>query len=218
MMFSPNPDSEVYEIILVRHGESVGNAEGRHQGQQDFPLSETGKAQARALAERFQQEGRHFDLILTSPLRRAFQTAGFLAKALDTPMETAALWMERDAGLLSGLRPEEASKIAPRPDFFHPYRPIGETGESQWALYIRASQAILDLFTLPAGKYCVVSHGGILNMALYAILGIPVQANFSGARFQFQNTSFTELSYRPESHQWTVLGFNDRGHWRSDQA
>jgi broad specificity phosphatase PhoE len=218
MMFSPNPDGDVYEIILVRHGESVGNAEGRTQGQEDFPLSETGEAQARALAQRFQDENRQFDLILTSPLRRAFQTAGFLAQALEAPMETAALWMERDAGMLSGLRPEEASKIAPRPAFFHPYRPVGETGESQWALYTRASQAILDLLARQAGKYCVVSHGGILNMVLYAILGIPVQANFSGARFQFRNTSFTELSYRPESHQWTVLRFNDCGHWRSEKA
>lgn len=216
-MFSPNPDGEVYEITLVRHGESVGNAEGRHQGQQDFPLSETGEAQARALAQHFQQEGRQFDLILTSPLRRAFQTAGTLAQAVNAPLETASLWMERDAGLLSGLRPEEGAKIAPRPAFFHPYRPVGETGESQWALYTRASQAILDLLRRPAGKYCVVSHGGILNMALYAILGIPVQANFSGARFRFQNTAYTDLSYRPGSHQWTVIRFNDRGHWRSEQ-
>ncbi|MBK8824271.1 MAG: histidine phosphatase family protein [Anaerolineales bacterium] len=42
-----------FHITLLRHGESVGNAESRWQGQADFPLTDTGRAQARALAERW---------------------------------------------------------------------------------------------------------------------------------------------------------------------
>lgn len=49
--------SQPFQITLLRHGESVGNAELRWQGQSDFPLNDTGRAQARALAERWKAEG-----------------------------------------------------------------------------------------------------------------------------------------------------------------
>ena len=71
-----------YHFTLLRHGESVGNAEGKHQGQSDFPLTEKGEAQARALAERWLNEKKGFDLIISSPLSRAHGTAEILADAL----------------------------------------------------------------------------------------------------------------------------------------
>lgn len=213
-MSTPKPLEPVYHIILARHGESVGNAEGLRQGQTDFPLSETGLRQARALARRFKREKRQFDLIITSPLQRAHETAKILAYALGTPIEVDALWTERDNGLLSGLRPEDGEQLVPRPPFIHPYQPIGETGESQWALYIRAGQALQNLLLHPPGSYLVISHGGILNLVLYAILGIPLQANFSGPRFRFRNTAFATLSYKPSEHTWIIHGLNDQNHWK----
>jgi 2,3-bisphosphoglycerate-dependent phosphoglycerate mutase len=207
-----------FHILLARHGESIGNAEGLHQGQTDFPLNETGRLQAKSLARRLKRERRQFDLILTSPLKRARETADILAQTLETPIEVDALWMERDNGLLSGLRPEDAEQQTPRPLFIHPYQPIGETGESQWALYIRASQAVQNLLAHPLGSYLVISHGGILNLVLYAILGIPLQANFTGPRFRFANTAFATLSYRPNEHKWIVHGVNDQAHWKGPSA
>jgi broad specificity phosphatase PhoE len=87
-------------------------------------------------------------------------------------------------------------------------------GESQWALYIRASQALQNLLAHPPGNYMVISHGGILNLTLYAILGITLQANFSGPRFRFGNTAFASLSYRPGEHKWLVHAINDQAHWK----
>ena len=213
-MFTPSPPSPVYSVILLRHGESVGNAEGLHQGQTDFPLNETGILQVRALARRWKRERRKFDLIVSSPLHRARQTADILSQSLEAPIEVDPLWMERDNGLLSGLRPEDGEQVAPRPAFLHPYQPIGETGESQWALFIRASQAVSNLLAHPPGSYLVVSHGGILNLVLYAILGIPLQANFTGPRFRFGNSAFASLTYRPNEHRWTVYAINDQAHWK----
>ena len=59
-----------YTFTFLRHGESVGNAEERFQGQSDFPLTDTGRAQAQALAERWFIEGVKFDLAVTSSLVR----------------------------------------------------------------------------------------------------------------------------------------------------
>ena len=205
--------SHKYEITFLRHGESVGNAEGYHQGQSDFPLTDRGRAQARALAERWLREEVTFHQMISSPLARARGTAEILAEALELPLEYDPIWMERDNGLLAGLRPEEAAVLHPRPSFIHPFLPIGETGESQWELYLRAGRAVQSLLGRGPGRYLVVSHGGILNMVLYSILGIVPQANFQGAHFRFQNTAFAVLSYNPTEHYWLMERLNDRLHW-----
>jgi hypothetical protein len=54
-------------------------------------------------------------------------------------------------------------------------------------------------------------------MARYAILGIPVQADFSGPRFMFHNTTFTTFTYEPEHHNWRMLHFDDRPHLNGEE-
>jgi hypothetical protein len=75
--------------------------------------------------------------------------------------------------------------VAPRPDFMTPYTHFGETGESRWELYLRAGRAIQHILDRSPGRYLVAAHGGVLNMALYAILGIPVQADSAGRALCF---------------------------------
>ena len=211
------PKQTLYTIYFLRHGESTGNAEGFHQGQADFPLTGRGIDQANLLASHWRDTGTSFDLIISSPLERARQTAEILHAVLGVPLMFDPLWMERNNGLLAGLRPEEAGQIYPRPEFVHPYQAIGETGESQWELYLRGGQAVQSLLNRPPGQYLVISHGGILNMVFYAILGIVPHANFSGPRFRFGNTAFATLTYHPNEHKWVVLRLNDQPHLPIEQ-
>jgi len=51
-------------------------------------------------------------------------------------------------------------------------------------------------------------------MTMYAILGIAPQANFQGPRFMFHNTTFATSTYEPEHHNWRMLDFDNRSHWR----
>ena len=206
----------IYHITLLRHGESTGNADGYHQGQSDFELTETGRLQVRALARHWQTKGIQFDAIISSPLKRARQTAEILTEFLPTPLEIDQLWMELNNGVLAGLKHEVASEKYPPPDFRNPYTPIGQTGESAWELYLRAGQAVQSLLFHPPGRYLVVSHGGILNMALRAILGITLQANYQGASFDFPNTAYAVMEYYPQWHRWVIEQFNDQGHWPAD--
>ncbi len=53
-------DKPIYQFVLLRHGESIGNAQSRWQGQSDYPLTEKGRAQAAALGERWKSEGVRF--------------------------------------------------------------------------------------------------------------------------------------------------------------
>jgi broad specificity phosphatase PhoE len=63
------------ELLIVRHGESVANAQGRMQGQHDYPLSETGAQQAVLLGRWLRRAGFVFDAAYSSPLSRALATA-----------------------------------------------------------------------------------------------------------------------------------------------
>jgi 2,3-bisphosphoglycerate-dependent phosphoglycerate mutase len=209
--------SPFYTFIFLRHGESIGNAEGMHQGQADFPLTERGRAQVHALAERWIFEKRAFNQAISSPLMRARETAEVVSQALNIPLEFDALWMERDNGLLAGLHHDEAMQLHPRPPFIYPYLAIGVTGESQWELYLRGGRAVQSLLDRPPGAYLIVSHGGILNMVFYAILGIAPHANFNGPRFRFFNTAFATLTYEPSEHKWAVLGVNDHLHCADEE-
>ncbi len=217
-MFDQAHSSPIYRITLLRHGESQGNYEGRHQGQADFPLTERGREQSIALLERWKAEAKEFDLVISSPLARARQTAEIIAGGMHVRLELDALWMERDNGLMAGLSEDEVRETLPQPQFIHPYQPIGETGESQWELYLRAGKAVQSLFNRPPGKYLIVSHGGILNMFFYAILGIAPQPNFHGPRFRLNNSAFATLYYDPATHRWYIIGVNDYLHWKSDEG
>lgn len=200
--------SAIHHVVFLRHGQSVGNAQGRFQGHADFPLTELGLAQARALAERWQAQGLTFDRCIASPLLRARQTAEIICAALNLPLELDPDWMEIDNGKIAGMTPEEGERLVPRPPFMTPYTHYGETGESRWELYLRAARNIQRLVDSPPGRILVVAHGGILNMTMYAILGIPVQADWSGPRFLFRNTTFAAFEYYPERHNWYLIGFD----------
>jgi 2,3-bisphosphoglycerate-dependent phosphoglycerate mutase len=202
-------------VILLRHGESTGNLAGVTQGQIDTPLSETGLRQALALAERWQAAGVCFDRILSSPLQRARQTAEVVASLLPAPIDLNPDWMERHYGLASGLTPEEVAQRFPLLPTFHPYMHLAETGESKIEIFLRAGRALQDLFDRGPGRYLVVSHGGLLNMAMYVILGIPPQMNFSGPRFTHDNTGYTTFDYVTSQACWRLRGFNDCAHLAS---
>jgi len=204
----------VFQIVLLRHGESTGNAQSRWQGQSDYPLTEKGRAQANALADRWKSEGVGFDLVFTSTLVRARETAEIIASALETQVEMDDIWLERAIGEMEGLTAEELRR-KPKPPYVTPYDSIGGYGEGDWALYLRAGQALHGLLKRPAGSYLIVSHGGLLNQLMNAIIGIAPHVDPSGIRFRFENTAFARVFYFPHQHRWNIDTVNDRAHLRS---
>jgi 2,3-bisphosphoglycerate-dependent phosphoglycerate mutase len=208
------PDKPVYTFVFLRHGESIGNAQSRWQGQSDYELTEKGRAQARALAQRWKSESVMFDLIIASPLVRAGETAEIIASALDAKVELDPILMERHIGEMEGLTIDEVRK-RPQPPYVTPYDPIGGEGEGDWALFLRAGQALHDLVLRPPGSYLIVSHGGLLNQLMNAIIGIAPHVDPSGVRFRFENTAFARVIYFPYQHRWAIDALNDRAHLKS---
>jgi len=206
----PIDDPDSFHITFVRHAESEGNANGLWQGQLESPLSEEGRVQVRALAEHLTRKGARFDHILASPLSRAQDTAAALAEKMNLPIETDPIWLERDNGRWAGSTDE--NRHPPEPDYLFLHHPAGETGETQWELYLRGGQAIHNLLNRPPGRYFVASHGGILNMVMCAALGITPFPNHQGARFAFGNTGVCTVTYIPARNRWLITALNDLSH------
>ncbi|HMV28587.1 MAG TPA: histidine phosphatase family protein [Anaerolineales bacterium] len=204
---------KIFNITLLRHGESVGNAEARWQGQSDFPLTERGRKQAQALAERWKREKMKFDFVISSPLSRARDTAEIIAAKLGLTVDFEPLWLERDNGEFAGLTQHEVRNNFSHPDFTTPYDAVGNNGEGDWELFLRAGQALHDLLKREPARYLIVSHGGLLNQVMHAVVGIVPQANNAGTRFRFSNTAFAQLLYFPHQHRWAIDKLNDHIHW-----
>jgi 2,3-bisphosphoglycerate-dependent phosphoglycerate mutase len=197
-------------ITLLRHGESEGNSEGVLQGQADFALTPHGVQQAERLANSWKISNVRFDLIISSPLLRASQTAEIVANALQAPVEFEPDWKERNMGELQGTKLRDLVHQNPPIDFFHPYDAIGSVGESQLDLYIRACRALQKIIRKTDGSYLVVSHGGILNKAIFAIMGITPQGHYNSPIIHFGNAGYAQFRYNSISRQWAVLNLNNQ--------
>ncbi len=195
-------------VTFLRHAQSVGNAQAIRQGQGDLPLTAEGRDRARTLARRWVAEGRTFDAVLTSPLRRAAETAVIFAQALGLPApEIMPALMERHIGEYT-LRPA-AEVRAQEPPWRSLYEPVGQTGESVWDLYLRAGQVVANLVRRPPGHYLVVGHGMLLNMVFYTLLGIAPQPFPAGPLFPLPNLGHAKFVYEQDaSHErWMLLSF-----------
>lgn len=103
----------MYQLVLIRHGESVWNLENRFTGWTDVALTPTGVSQAIAAGQRLRQSGFEFDVAYTSVLKRAVWTLWHCLDAMDrTWLPVVHDWRlnERHYGALQGLNKAEMAK------------------------------------------------------------------------------------------------------------
>jgi broad specificity phosphatase PhoE len=201
-----------HTITLLRHGLSTANETGVIQGQLDYPLSEVGLAQVRALAEYWLAQGEKFDAVVSSPLLRARQTAEIIGSHLSLPIEYDPIWIERHMGDGQGLHEDafdQALTSRPSPS---PYEPSFGSGESHWDLHRRAGDALQGLVRRPPGSYLVVSHGALLNALLRALLGLAPYGRAKMVGFVFTNTAFARVQYDAVTAGWRIHALNATPH------
>lgn len=215
---SSETNQQQYLITLLRHGESEGNLAGVIQGQMDLPLTSRGRQQAEALGKRWKAQAITFDWVIASPLLRARQTAEIVAAELGLEVSFDPIWMERGFGLGEGQSPEALRSATPAADFYHPYHPVAEGAETSIEVYQRALHGLLNLMRRPAGHYLIVSHGALLNMINFAIMGIAPQGHYNSPRFRFGNTAYATWSYRTDTRQWYLFGFVNPEEWAVREA
>jgi broad specificity phosphatase PhoE len=144
-------------LLLVRHGESTWNADGRWQGQADPPLSNLGRAQAVQAARSVGQ----VEAIWASPLERAFTTAEIIAAEIGIgPVLTTELVRERNVGEWSGLTRAEIDVHYPG---FLDERRSPPGFESDESVLERVIPALLAIARATPGDVLVISHGGVIR-------------------------------------------------------
>ena len=137
-------------LLLVRHGETAWNAEGRWQGHADIPLNARGREQAATLAELL--AGERIAAIYASDLSRARDTADIVGARLGLPVVSDPDLREIDVGPIEGLTAEEANRV----DGWQ-----GEPKEAHTARTLAAIDRIASRH--PDERVVVVTHGGSIR-------------------------------------------------------
>ena len=170
------------ELLLVRHGETDWNADGRLQGQTDRPLNDYGRRQARLLAEELAHEG--LQAIYSSDLARAQETAEIVGLRLGLPVALDADLREKDWGTWEGLSAVERD----RTEF------VGESTEEHQERILRAVQRIAERHP-NGGRVLIVTHGGSMRRVQTAALGValPVVENCGRWLCAYEHGAFRPL-------------------------
>ncbi|MCG2620789.1 histidine phosphatase family protein [Arthrobacter sp. I2-34] len=152
-------------LVLIRHGETDWNAAGRLQGRTDIPLNDVGRGQARDAGAALAGGG--WDLLVSSPLQRAVETARIIGAAagLELALTLPGL-LERDYGrcegeYLNGLSEPEMT-------------PIFGAAEAEAEVAARGVAALRELAGRHPGRRIVaVAHGTLIRLTMSALLGRP---------------------------------------------
>jgi probable phosphoglycerate mutase len=203
--------SKTTTLFTVRHGETEWNLVGRQQGHLDSPLTQTGIEQAHALAGSLL--GRGIEVIYSSDLGRAAQTAAIIGAKLGLSATIDRRLRERHLGLMQGKTrsefrdqyPEEFAAFASRdPDYVPP------GGESARQRLERSVACCTELAARhPDGRILIVTHGGVLMGLFYHTLGIPLS---EPRRFSLFNAAINSFSVCGDS--WRLNTWGDISHLR----
>lgn len=192
------------KLLLIRHGETTWNRDGRYQGQSDPPLSERGKLQAHALAERLATTGQ--TRIIASPLMRAQATAHIIAARLALPVATDPRLMELAYGQWEGLQQAEVKQKWPELLRLWKRAPDQVTfpgGESLSTMQHRV-QSFLGHAAAQSGTLLAITHVGVARLAVLAAQRKPLSAF---REIHIENASLTTLIWK--SGQCMIEGISD---------
>jgi 2,3-bisphosphoglycerate-dependent phosphoglycerate mutase len=191
-------DLSMIEIGFIRHGTTAWNKERRAQGSSDIPLDEEGVIQAEQVAERLSVE--KWDVIYSSDLSRARQTAEAIANKTGMPLQLDSRLRELSGGLIEGTTEEERIN-----KWGSKWRQFDLGMETQESLIARGTSFMEELVKKHDNqRILIVSHGAFLRRLLQKV--VP-HFNFDES---LKNTSVTSLVLTDE--QWDCILYNCTKH------
>ncbi len=197
-------------VLLVRHGESFWNRIGVYQGQIDIPLSDLGQIQAKAIADRLKDK--HLDLIVSSPLQRAANTARKIAQYHDCPFEVEPALAEIHHGVWQGLTAVEVkAQFTKLYETWteHPAKATmpGPGGESVAEVQRRVVPAVDRLAErYPAGRVLIVGHDLPLKVILVSALGADLSTL---GHLSIENCALNVVKWDSKHTQLLALNRNE---------
>jgi glucosyl-3-phosphoglycerate phosphatase len=197
-------------LLLVRHGVTAWNREGRFQGHLDPELDPEGRTEAQLLAARFAGwDAEHRPTrILASSLARARETAEIIGAALDVPVEVDPRLIEVGQGEWEGRSHAELERDDP--ERYAAWRMVGEArppgAEDLEQVAARVVAGVEGAMAGPDAIVCVVTHGGVLRVLATMLLALGAR----GFDLDADNASLSIL--RVEEGAWSLERWNDVHH------
>ncbi len=208
------------KLVLMRHAESLGNVDGRLEGQLSTGLSAQGQLQTQQLGTYLQGQPAPTHLY-SSPLRRAVETAHGLESISGLVLQVDPLLQELHQGIFQGLTWPEASQRYPdlcvQLMTTLDYQPV-PGAETLEAAHQRAVDWHHQLWQRhqPGDLLWIVSHGGLMQHLVRVILGcdrtwqIPIR---NTAIFEFWLIGPSSAASRSHNHElWKIVKFNETPH------
>ncbi len=201
-------------LLLVRHGVTDWNREGRFQGHLDPPLAADGREEAERLGSRLAADDELRPIrIISSNLSRARQTAEAIGTRVGVPVEPDPRLIEIGQGEWEGrthdeLAVNDAERYeAWRNDARIRQPPGGERLEEAWE---RVASLVTELDgTADEGSVCLVSHGGTLRVLARILFGGDLEAPWS---FDVDNASLSVCGWIGDGDGWRLERWNDTFH------
>lgn len=203
------------KVYFVRHGQSIFNKEERHQFP-DTPLSDEGLKQAEAIGNRFNNIP--LDLILSSPYKRALQTAQYIGKVTHAPVTQADLFKERKLPSISWgkLHSDPAVQLIHTQIREHIDDPKWHYSDEEnfTDLLHRSREALKFIVVQGKESVAVVTHGYFLSFMIHFML---YEKNLTPELFKsfrdhatYSNTGLTMCEFTDDN--WRLLTWNDYAH------
>jgi len=200
-------------LYLIRHGQSAGNAEGRFGGHGTTPLSDLGRGQAEKTAKILAKEG--INVIYTSDLLRAVQTAEPLAKLLGIRIHKSEAFRERHVGVLEGLTFDESKQAFPKDYYALVNRKVHHViteGESYRQLLRRSTAKLNDILRAhPGERIAIFSHTGAICFLILHLLGAIHRGTKQTPWIVTSNCGINRFELRGRSNV-RVVALNDTRH------
>lgn len=185
------------QLLLIRHGQTDMNKEGRFYGRTDSPINATGREQAVALAQRIANVP--IDVAISSPLSRAYETGQIALAGRDITMLTNDLLVEMDHGSWEGLKFADARALDVTAwdrwqagELNNPYG--GETLEDMFARVETWVAQIKTTYT-QGETVAVFAHGGVLQSLVCVLMGTPPRPLW---QYRFGNCAIAEVELYPQ--------------------
>lgn len=196
-------------IILIRHGETTWNIEGRYQGQEDTPLSPRGLEQGHLLADGLRNIP--LDLCISSPLQRSFQTCKFCAELHGLEVQADNRLLEINHGTWEGVLAGDIAAAYPH-EFeqwhSHPHLVQMPGGENLEDVRIRVRAAFDDYVAkYPDKTILVAAHDAVNKAIICDVLGLGMEHFW---QVKQDNTCINVLEYN--SGVWRLVLLNSTNH------
>ncbi|MCW1836801.1 MULTISPECIES: histidine phosphatase family protein [Bacillus] len=184
-------------ICLVRHGETDWNAAKRIQGRTDIPLNDTGKWQAEQTGLYLKDV--HWDVVISSPLSRAKETAQLILQHVHAPLVIMDDFIERDYGDAEGMSFEERQKLFPDKKY-----PNMESLEAMQDRMVEGIEKVRAAY--PDQHVLIVAHGA----AIHALLSTLADEHMGLQDTRLENACLNYVEWK--DGKWKVRDYNVVSH------